>query len=147
MKKNLLYILCSKKFKYSLILSFLLFIYVSISAVSYVSAVSENISSNLFRLHVIANSNSEEDQNLKYIVRDKIISHVNETGKTAISKEDLISKLNLKEIEQIAKQTIKEQGYNYDVSVEIGNFSFPTKQYGDISLPAGYYDALEVKIR
>ena len=47
---------------------------------------------------------------------------------------------------KIAKSTIEENGYLYDVTVEIGNFSFPTKNYGDISLPAGYYDALRVKI-
>ena len=46
----------------------------------------------------------------------------------------------------IAKQTIIDNGYDYDVAVEIGNYSFPTKYYGDISLPAGYYDALRVKI-
>ena len=54
--------------------------------------------------------------------------------------------LDLSDIEQVAKQTIIDQGYDYDVSVEIGNFSFPTKTYGDISLPAGFYDALRVKI-
>jgi len=43
-------------------------------------------------------------------------------------------------------QTIKSNGYNYDVEIEIDNFNFPTKTYGDISLPAGYYDALRVKI-
>ena len=47
---------------------------------------------------------------------------------------------------QIAKDTIISEGYSYDVSVEIGNFDFPTKTYGDISFPAGYYDALRVKI-
>ena len=46
----------------------------------------------------------------------------------------------------VAKETISANGYDYDVSIEIGNFEFPTKQYGDISLPAGYYDAVRVKI-
>ena len=43
-------------------------------------------------------------------------------------------------------QTIADEGYNYDVNIKIGNFEFPTKYYGDISLPAGYYDALRVEI-
>ena len=53
---------------------------------------------------------------------------------------------HLQDFETIAKQTITENGYSYDVTVEVGNFDFPTKNYGDISLPAGYYDALRVKI-
>ena len=47
---------------------------------------------------------------------------------------------------QIAVDTITEQGYSYSVNINIGNFEFPTKNYGDISLPAGYYDALRVEI-
>lgn len=134
------------KIKYSVLLVFLVFIFIFISAISYVNAVSSNLSDNVFRLHVIANSDSDEDQKLKYIVRDKIIEHVNELGKNAKSKEDLINNINLDEINNIAKNTIIENGFNYDVEVEIGNFSFPTKTYGDISLPAGFYDALRVKI-
>ena len=47
---------------------------------------------------------------------------------------------------QIALDTIRSEGYSYDVNINIGNFEFPTKDYGDISLPAGYYDALRVEI-
>ena len=46
----------------------------------------------------------------------------------------------------IAQNVVKENGYDYEVNVEIGNFSFPTKTYGDISFPAGFYDALKVEI-
>ena len=129
-----------------LIVLILFSFFIFISAASYVNAVSEDIAQSVFRLHVIANSDSKEDQDLKYIVRDKIIEHVNELGKNAKSKEELIKNINLDEINEIAKKTIIENGYDYDVSVEIGNFSFPTKTYGDISLPAGFYDALRVKI-
>ena len=146
--KTLLSIICSKKVKNSLILLFLLFLYISISAISYVNAVSEDISNSVFRLHVLANSDSEEDQNLKYKVRDNLIEYMNTLCKNVESKEDAINiaNLHLKEFEEIAEKTIKENGYSYSVSVEIGNFSFPTKNYGDVSLPAGYYDSLRVKI-
>ena len=50
------------------------------------------------------------------------------------------------EFKQVALDTIYNEGYSYDVKINIGNFEFPTKQYGDISLPAGYYDALRVEI-
>lgn len=146
MENKLLTIICSKKLKYSFIIIFLLFLFVCISVISYVNAVSTNISDSVFRLHVIANSDSKEDQDLKYIVRDNVLNYVNEIGKSVTSKEELISMLDLDGIKQIAKQTILEQGFDYDVSVEVGNFSFPTKTYGDIALPAGFYDALRVKI-
>lgn len=146
--KTLLSIICSKKVKNSLILIFLLFIYVTISAISYVNAVSSDIENSVFRLHVIANSDSEEDQNLKYIVRDNLIKYMNDLCRNVSDKSEAIKIANehLEDFKQIAKDTVIENGYSYDVTVEIGNFSFPTKTYGDISLPAGYYDALRVKI-
>ena len=146
--KTLLSIICSKKVKNSLILLFLLFLYISISAISYVNAVSKDIEESFFRLHVIANSDSEEDQNLKYKVRDNLIKYMNTLCKDVESKDDAIeiANLHLDEFKQIAEETIKNNGYTYSVNVEIGNFSFPTKNYGDVSLPAGYYDALRVKI-
>lgn len=146
--KTLLNIICSKKVKYSLILIILLGIYIFISAFSYVTSVSSELEDSLFRLHVIANSDSKEDQDLKYIVRDKLIQYMNSISLNANNKEEAmkIAKEHINDFEQIAKQTIIDNGYDYDVEVEIGNFSFPTKTYGDISIPAGLYDALRVKI-
>lgn len=146
--KTLLSIICSKKVKNSLILLFLLFLYVSISAISYVNAVSSDIEQSVFRLHVIANSDLEEDQNLKYKVRDNLIEYMNTLCKDVTNKEEAIAiaHAHQEEFEQIAKKTIEKNGFSYPVTIEIGNFSFPTKDYGDVSLPAGYYDALRVKI-
>ena len=131
------------------IILFLLFIFIVVCANSYVSAVSSNISSSVFRLHVIANSDSSEDQNLKLIVRDRVLAYMNSLVDTNISSKEEIMRLvsdNLENFKSIAQDTVYENGYNYDVNVEIGNFTFPTKTYGDIALPAGYYDALRVTI-
>lgn len=146
--KTLLSIICSKKVKNSLILLFLLFLYVSISAFSYVNAVSKDLEESVFRLHVIANSDSEEDQALKYKVRDVLIEYMNTLCQNVANKEEAIhlANLHLAEFQDIAEKTIQENGFSYSAQVEIGNFSFPTKNYGDISFPAGYYDALRVKI-
>ena len=135
-------------FKRFLILIFLLFIYTIICAFSYVNAVSTNIESSVFRLHVIANSDSNEDQNLKYIVRDSILKYINEISRDVTNKEDIIKLANdnINIIQEIAQQTVYNNGYNYNVNVKVGNFAFPTKKYGDISLPAGFYDALRVEI-
>lgn len=142
MKKN------NFKFKNLFIILFLLFIYCSICAFSYVNAVSTNIESSVFRLHVIANSDSTEDQNLKYIVRDKVLEYINQISNSQMSKKeviDLVSK-NINEIQKIAENTIHENGYNYPVKLNIGNFAFPTKKYGDITFPSGFYDALKIEI-
>lgn len=141
-------ILSNSKFKRCLLLIFLLIIYIIVSAISYTQAVCTDISNSVFRLHVIANSDSSEDQSLKLIVRDKVIEYMSSISNNINSKDDLVVLLNenLSNLELIAKQTILENGYDYDVSIEIGKFSFPTKNYGDITLPPGYYDALRIKI-
>ena len=137
-----------KKFKRFTILIFLLFIYILISAISYTNAVCSDISDSVFRLHVIANSNSAEDQNLKYIVRDNVLEYMNSITSSVTSKEEIIEIVSnhLEEFRQIAQDTVYENGFNYEVSIEIGNFEFPTKTYGDVSFPAGFYDALKIKI-
>lgn len=139
MKKNL---------KMVIILTFLLFLYSTICAISYAQNISTDIANSVFRLHVIANSDNKEDQDLKYKVRDNLLDYMNSICKNCKSKQEAISivEKNKSTFEQIAVDTIKEQGYSYPVKINIGNFEFPTKNYGDISLPAGYYDALRVEI-
>lgn len=134
-----------KRFFVVLIL-FCLFVF--ISALSYVDAVSEDLSNSVFRLHVIANSDSKEDQDLKYKVRDAVLEYMNSISANCTSKDEVITLAYdyQDEFKEIAKKVIKENGYNYDVNIRIGNFEFPTKHYGDISLPAGTYDALRIEI-
>lgn len=131
-----------------IIILILLSVFTIISAFSYVNAVSNNLSESVFRLHVIANSNSQEDQDLKYLVRDALIEYMNSICKDETNKEEAIRVANkhIDEFYEIANKVIKENGFDYSVKLEIGNFSFPTKKYGDISFPAGYYDALKVEI-
>lgn len=130
------------------ILTFLLFLYTSLCAFSYAKSVSTDISDSVFRLHVLANNDSEEDQALKYKVRDNLINYMNSICTETTSKDEAISIANnhLDNFKKIAEDTISANGYNYTVQVQVGNFEFPTKTYGDISLPAGNYDALRVNI-
>ena len=141
-------ILLNSKIKRFILIILLLLIYCMICAFSYVNAVSNNIQNSVFRLHVIANSDSDEDQNLKYIVRDKVLEYINTISDSSSSKEDVIAlaNKNINEIQKIAQDTIHENGYNYSVNLTIGNFAFPTKSYGDITFPAGFYDALKIEI-
>ena len=137
-----------KKIFYIISLIFLLFSFVLISLTSYANTVSEDLSNNFFRLHILANSDSNEDQNLKLKIRDNIIEYMNTLSYSGLTKEEAINltNSNLENFKKIAEKIILDEGYNYPVSLEIGNFYFPTKEYGNISLPAGYYDALKIEI-
>ena len=109
--------------------------------VGYSTTVNSNISENIVRLHILANSDSVEDQKLKLQVRDAILKH---SRANFTKKSDVKTKLD--EYKEIAETVISEKGYDYPVEVEYGNFKFPTKEYKNIRLPAGNYDALRVKI-
>lgn len=140
--------LFNSKIKRFFIIIFLLILYIFICANSYANAVCVNIAESVFRLHVIANSDSTQDQELKYLVRDEIIKYINEVSIDASSKDEVMqfAKNNLETLQNIALNTIHSNGYDYSVKVSIGNFAFPSKQYGDIILPPGYYDALKIEI-
>lgn len=137
-----------RKIKYCLILTFLLILFVLTTLNSYATTISQNLSNNFFRLHILANSDSEFDQVLKLKVRDNIIKYMELQDFSGSSKEDVINSVqaNLAKYQEIAEETIKDTGYNYSVSVNVGNFYFPTKEYGNLSLPSGYYDALRIEI-
>ena len=131
-----------------LLLIILLALYIFVSFYFYAIKSLNNIEDKVFRLHIIANSDSAEDQNLKYQVRDNIISYMNNICKDASSKENAIklAQKHIGDLKKIADYTIIDNGFSYTSTVEIGNYEFPTKKYGDISLPSGYYDALEIKL-
>lgn len=126
----------------------LLTLFIFVSALSYVNAVSEDIANSVFRLHVIANSDNKEDQELKLKVRDALLSYMNTLAKDCSSKEEVVAlaKEHQEEFKKIAEQVINDNGFSYPVTIQIGDSDFPTKTYGDISLPAGTYDALRVQI-
>lgn len=102
----------------------------------------------LIRLHVLANSDSEADQALKYKVKDEIVKEFGEKFRENKSIEDTRKYLknNLSEIEKVAESKLKELGSDYKVEAQLGNFQFPTKYYGSFSLPAGEYEAVRVVI-
>ncbi len=137
-----------KLFKRLGVILLLFILYTFVCAFSYANTVSADLANSVFRLHIIANSDSPEDQNLKLLVRDNVLSYMKEISSDVSSKEEVISLMNehLDDFYKIARETIVNAGFDYDVDLEIGNFDFPTKVYGNVSLPAGFYDALRIKI-
>jgi len=115
---------------------------------TYANGTGKNISDSVVRLHILANSNSETDQNLKLKVRDRILAETSQLfcrsehpdEALAIAQENIIA------IKAIAEDEIRRQGFDYPVSVHIGESAFPTKVYGDIALPAGKYKSVRIEI-
>ena len=136
------------KLKHFLLISLLLVIFLIFNLFSYSNSVFAGLQENIFRLHILANSDSEEDQALKLAVRDSVISYMETINNSSTTKEETINNvnINLENIKKVAENKIRELGYNYEVTLEVGNFYFPTKYYGNISLPAGNYDALKINI-
>lgn len=122
---------------------------ISISGeVKKISNASEDYKDKLIRFHVIANSDSDEDQNLKLKVRDAVINYLQPKllESESIEESELIIKREYSELEKISKNIILQNGYNYDVKIGIDYSEFPTKQYSNVVLPAGEYKALKIII-
>ncbi len=106
------------------------------------------IRENVLRLHVIANSDSPEDQSLKYEVRDAVLREGKDAFVGAENSAEAQEKIRrqLLLIRQTAQQTVESSGYAYDVRVELARSYFPTREYEGVTLPAGYYKAVRVII-
>lgn len=107
-----------------------------------------NIESNVLRLHIIANSDSEQDQSLKLMVRDGILSGYSEIFENSDGIDEIVAtaKEHLSEIEKTAEKIIRENGFFYDVSCEVVKMDFDKKDYENFTMPKGFYNALRIKI-
>ncbi|MBR2346436.1 MAG: stage II sporulation protein R [Clostridia bacterium] len=103
---------------------------------------------NVLRLHVLANSDSSADQSLKLEVRDRILEETATLFKDCKTKDEAREAVesNLDKIREIAEQTVREAGYDYSVSVSLGEEEYPTKNYEECCFPAGEYLSLRVMI-
>jgi stage II sporulation protein R len=113
-----------------------------------IESIQKSISSKLIRFHVIANSDSKEDQNLKLLVRDKVLEYIApklKDSKTIEESREILRK-NDGSIKEIAQKVVKQNGYNYNVSTTLSMESFPVKAYGSITLPQGKYEAYKILI-
>lgn len=108
----------------------------------------EDISEKLIRFHVLANSDSDIDQDLKLRVKDEVLKYIspilNESQSLEESRE--ILKREDKNIIKIAEDYIKSQGFDYTVETTLTRENFPVKEYGNIVLPQGEYEAYRILI-
>lgn len=121
---------------------------VIISSFTAFASSCESVRGEVLRLHILANSDSSEDQALKLSVRDAILEHSGELFDSTLTLSGAIEAAEeaLPEIERIAKAKIEAQGYTYDVKARVCETYFETRKYDNYTLPAGKYLALQVKI-
>ena len=100
------------------------------------------------RIHVRANSNSETDQSVKYIVKDEVVRFITPYAAQCTDKEKAIKIISsiLPEIEKVCDSVLKENGFSYKSKASVRAEEFPTRVYGDLTLESGIYDALIVEL-
>ena len=108
----------------------------------------EDIPDRVLRLHILANSDSEEDQALKLKVRDRIVTESAGLFDQVTDRESAraVVEKNMDALREAAQDEVYRQGYSYPVSMELTHMYFTTRVYGETALPAGYYEALRVTI-
>lgn len=135
----------SKKIKISVTVGIVVAILFSICSFA---KTSEEIRSDVLRLHVIANSDTSVDQNLKLRLRDYILQEGKDIFNGSVNVENAVEKIEpvLPELEKSAKAFVNQAGFDYDVKISLSNEYFTTRTYETVTLPAGKYLALRVVI-
>lgn len=135
----------SKKIKISITVGIVVAILFSICSFA---KTSEEIRSDVLRLHVIANSDTSVDQNLKLRLRDYILQEGKDIFNGSVNVENAVEKIEpvLPELEKSAKAFVNRAGFDYDVKISLSNEYFTTRTYETVTLPAGKYLALRVVI-
>ena len=117
-------------------------------SVSRFSAVCDDLRGNVLRLHILANSDSPEDQAVKLKVRDRLIAETSFLfdGQTELSRAEEIATENLPRFCEIAAEVLRENGFSYDVTAAVEDSFFETREYEDFTLPAGTYRSLMIRL-
>ena len=108
----------------------------------------QGLAEEVFRFHVLANSDSDADQKLKIKVRDAVLSYMKAVLPEDVSKQETKEWIenHLAELEHVAVRTMRSFGYNYSAKAQVKKMYFPEKRYGDVVFPKGNYEALRVVI-
>ncbi len=112
----------------------------------WVQATKAFTANNLIRLHVVANSDERKDQEIKHLVRDRIVEALRDQlcRVNSYSEARDIVRRNLSSLSDIAREVVTAEGCSYPVRVEWGRFPFPAKSYGNLTLPEGEYEAVRL---
>ncbi|MBQ9118066.1 MAG: stage II sporulation protein R [Clostridia bacterium] len=127
---------------------FLTTIIIILSAVGVAGRETTEQKGEFLRIHIRANSNLEIDQSVKYEVRDNVVEFLTPVVAESVDREDAEEKLclHLSKIEAVAKETLRKAGFAYGATAKVVTENFPTRVYGEYTLPAGEYRALVLSL-
>ena len=122
--------------------------YYRVSYAGNLEAVTEGISESIIRFHVRANSDSQEDQEVKLKVKEAVVDYIRPvlSESDSLSESRSILEAESDNVRNVAIKTLRDNGFMEDVSVYFEQSYFPVKSYGDVTFPAGYYEAFRVDI-
>lgn len=120
-----------------------IFVFCGVLLMGFCEAIAEDLSGNIVRLHVIANSNSNFDQEVKLLARDIILKEATALAQTETVTPELVE-TNKEALQEAVNQMLREKDVAYTCQIVTGRFSFPEKTYENITLPRGDYDAVRV---
>lgn len=136
--------------KFSKMVIIVMFVMIGVAAVRSRDQleVQQHLAQEIIRFHVRANSDSEADQQLKLLVKGAVVDYLRPLLEKSSSVEESRQILSdhMQEIQSVAKQVLKDNQSEYEVSVYFENSYFPMKSYGDITLPPGEYEAFRIDI-
>ena len=112
------------------------------------TSLQESVADEVLRLHIIADSNSDADQQVKLLVKEAVLTYLKPCLDGITTKEEAIAVISkqLDGLSRTASQILEEQGFPYSATAELTRSYFPIKTYGDLRLPAGEYDALKIRL-
>ena len=118
------------------------------ASMAHFEAACDDLRQSVLRLHIIANSDSEEDQAVKLLVRDKILEESTDifAGETDLKRAEEKAAERLNEFCETAEKVLRENGFSYGASAGIGDSYFETREYEDFTLPAGNYRSLIIRL-
>lgn len=121
---------------------------ISTSSTVHAADMQKSIAGKILRFHVLANSDSTADQNVKKQVRDAVGAYIEPYLLECENIEETRATVNdhMDEIIAVSKETLAENGFTYGASAELTHTDFPEKTYGDYTFPAGNYEALEITL-
>lgn len=132
---------------YKIFLPLFMILTLTMSFIQPIIATSEDISNKVLRLHILANSDSTEDQNLKLGLKNYFLENTSDlfSGKT-LEENIEIAKKNTLALEVLCNKFITESGYDYETKVIVDKEYFDTRVYDDFTLPAGVYNSIKIVI-
>ncbi len=113
---------------------------------TYFAGAASTVRENVVRLHILADSNSEADQTVKLKVRDALLEKNTMLLSDGVNKENAVEyfEISKDELLETAREVLKENGFDYDVKLSLEKEYFETREYGELTFPAGEYTALKV---